>query len=136
VTSLRIRDVPPPCCVRLSWCFLIASRRMSAIEHMVPLRSIHNPAMVVEQRKVARGTPSRFRCYGTFRILPLLLGINPLVVHRVAQLAGAARGARRIRVPFPSRFLWPPYFIRCRKRGLNQRRLRDFVCILGSAFRR
>ena len=26
VTSLRIRDVPPPCCVRLSWCFLIASR--------------------------------------------------------------------------------------------------------------
>jgi hypothetical protein len=29
---------------------------MSAIEHMVPLRSIHNPAMVVEQRKVVKGT--------------------------------------------------------------------------------
>ena len=26
-TSLRIRDVPQPCCVRLSWCFLIASRK-------------------------------------------------------------------------------------------------------------
>ena len=67
-TSLRIRDVPPPCCVRLSWCFLIASRRMSAPEHMVPLRSIHNPAMVVEQIKVVKGTPSCFRCYGTFRL--------------------------------------------------------------------
>jgi hypothetical protein len=55
-TSLRIRDVPPPCCVRLSWCFLIASRGMSATEHMVPLRSIHNPAMVVEQRKVVKGS--------------------------------------------------------------------------------
>ena len=54
-TSLRIRDVPPPCCVRLSWYFLIASRRMSATEHMVPLRGIHNPAMVVEQRKVVMG---------------------------------------------------------------------------------
>jgi hypothetical protein len=69
-TSLRIRDVPPPCCVRLSWCFLIASRRMSAIEHMVPLRSIHNPAMVVEQIKVVKGTPSCFRCCGTFRERP------------------------------------------------------------------
>ena len=49
-------------------CFLIASRRMSAPEHMVPLRSIHNPAMVVEQIKVVKGTPSCFRCYGTFRL--------------------------------------------------------------------
>jgi nitrogen fixation protein len=29
---------------------------MSAPEHMVPLRSIHNPAMVVEQRKVVKGS--------------------------------------------------------------------------------
>jgi hypothetical protein len=29
-TSLRIRDVPPPCYDRLSWCFLIVGRRMSA----------------------------------------------------------------------------------------------------------
>jgi hypothetical protein len=67
-TSPRIRDVPPPCCVRLSWCFLIASRRMSATEHVVPLRSIHNPAMGVEQRKVVKGTLSCCRCYGTFRL--------------------------------------------------------------------
>jgi hypothetical protein len=114
-TSLRIHDVPPPCCVRLSWCFLIASRRMSAPEHMVPLRGIHNPAMVVKQIKVVKGTPSCFRCCGTSRLnvhTSTLLGINPLVVHRVDQLAGAARGARRIRVPFPSRFLRSPYFIR------------------------
>jgi hypothetical protein len=88
---------------------------MSAPEHMVPLRSIHNPAMVVKQIKVVKGTPSCFRCYGTSRLnvhTSTLLGINPLVVHRVDQLAGAARGARRIRVPFPSRFLRSPYFIR------------------------
>jgi hypothetical protein len=41
---------------------------MSATEHVVPLRSIHNPAMVVEQIKVVKGTPSCFRCYGTFRL--------------------------------------------------------------------
>ena len=79
-TSLRIRDVPPPCCVRLSWCFLIASRRISGPEHMVPLRSIHNPAMVVEQIKVVKGTPSCFRCYGTLRLnvhTSTLLGIKP-----------------------------------------------------------
>jgi len=41
---------------------------MSAPEHMVPLRSIHSRAMVVEQIKVMKGTPSCFRCYGTFRL--------------------------------------------------------------------
>jgi hypothetical protein len=64
---------------------------MSAPEHMVPLRSIHNPAMVVEQIKVVKGTPSCFRCCGTSRLnvhTSTLLGINPLVVHRVDQLAG------------------------------------------------
>jgi hypothetical protein len=47
---------------------------------MVPLRSIHNPAMVVEQIKVVKGTPSCFRCYGTFRLnvhTSTLLGIKP-----------------------------------------------------------
>jgi hypothetical protein len=45
---------------------------MSAPEHMVPLRSIHNPATVVEQIKVVKGTPSCFRCYGT----PLRLNVH------------------------------------------------------------
>jgi hypothetical protein len=35
VTSLRFRGVPPPCCVRPSWCFLIVGRRMSANTNMV-----------------------------------------------------------------------------------------------------
>ena len=66
-TSLRIRDVPPPCCVRLSWCFLIASRECR-LRSTWCFRSIHNRAMVVEQIKVMKGTPSCFRCYGTFRL--------------------------------------------------------------------
>src|SRR4029077_19717457 len=34
----------------------IASRRMSAAANVVPHSGIHNPAMVVKQRKVVKGT--------------------------------------------------------------------------------
>jgi len=50
VTSLRFRVVPPPCCVRPSWCFLIVGRRMSASEHVAPHSSVFNRAMMVKQR--------------------------------------------------------------------------------------
>jgi hypothetical protein len=48
---LRLRVVPPPCCVRFAWSFLIVGRGISASANMVTHSGIHNPAMICDDEK-------------------------------------------------------------------------------------